>query len=390
MHDAAFSAAYHPWVDKGGDQGMKRLTIRDISKSFRSTDRAVTALDAVSLTVEPEEFFVLLGPSGCGKSTLLNSVAGLELPDTGDIKLDEKVLFSAAERRALSPRERNIAMVFQSYALYPHMTVARNIAFPLKIRRMDKTEIRRRVAENAAMLQIGHLLEAKPAELSGGQRQRVAIARALVREPELFLLDEPLSNLDAQLRSAMRNHLKVLQRRLGITTLYVTHDQIEAMTLGDRIAVMRNGHIEQAGAPDELYRQPVNAFVASFIGTPPMNLIAVAAEIDERSARLSVADRVFSCPSGNVRPAGMRGSRRGYLGIRPEHLHPCAPDCPESLAVTVTGYERMGRETIVFALWAGNDITFVTDAAHPAVGSTISLFFPVETSFCFVDDAIPP
>ncbi|MBN1575316.1 MAG: ABC transporter ATP-binding protein [Chitinispirillaceae bacterium] len=370
---------------------MKRLTVTDISKSYRLTDRTVAALAGVSLTVEPEEFFILLGPSGCGKSTLLNSIAGLELPDSGEIRLDSKVLFSAAERRVLSPRERNIAMVFQSYALYPHMTVAQNIAFPLKIRRIDKVEIRRRVEAGATMLQIGNVLAAKPAELSGGQRQRVAIARALVREPELFLLDEPLSNLDAQLRSVTRNHLKVLQNRLGITTVYVTHDQVEAMTLGDRIAVMRNGKIEQIGTPDELCQQPVNAFVASFIGTPPMNLLPVTAEIDDRSARLHVADRVVTCSSGNVRPLGTQGSRRGYLGIRPEHLHLCTADYPDSLAATVTGYERIGRETIVFATWEGNVITLIADATtHPSVGEKIYISFSAESLFCFIDDAISP
>lgn len=364
---------------------MKKLAITGITKSFRLHDRTVIALNDVSLTVEPQEFFILLGPSGCGKSTLLNSVAGLEIPESGEISLESTVLFSAARRCSLSPRERNVAMVFQSYALYPHMTVAQNIGFPLKVRRMDKKEREGKVMESAKMLQIEHLLAAKPAELSGGQRQRVAIARALVRQPELFLLDEPLSNLDAQLRSAMRNHLKVLQNRLGITTLYVTHDQIEAMTLGDRIAVMRSGKIEQIGTPDELYRKPANAFVASFIGTPPMNLLAAEMEINARCVRVRAAGEMFDCSPEKVVPSGKRGIQKGFLGIRPEHIQLCEADTPNNVAVTVTGYERMGRETVLFGKCGNGEVTLLAGTVNPSIGDTAWIYFPADRLYCFVE-----
>ncbi len=227
----------------------------------------VTAIDGVNLISEDGEFLVLLGPSGCGKTTLLRMIAGLEIPTYGEILIDNKVMTD------LPPRARNIAMVFQSYALYPHMTVFKNITFPLRPLGTKKEEIQKKVEWSAGMFRIGHLLKRKPRELSGGERQRVALARAMVREPSLFLLDEPLSNLDAKLRTAAREELKQLQKRIGITALYVTHDQVEAMGLGERIVVMNDGRVRQIGTPAEVYRKPADTFVATFLGSPPMNLI---------------------------------------------------------------------------------------------------------------------
>jgi len=242
---------------------MATVEVRGLVKRFGD----VTAVDGVNLLSEDGEFLVLLGPSGCGKTTLLRMIAGLEEPTTGDILINERVVTD------LPPRTRNIAMVFQSYALYPHMTVFKNIAFPLRPLGTTKEDIKRKVTWSAGMFGIEHLLDRKPRELSGGERQRVALARAMVREPSLFLLDEPLSNLDAKLRTSAREELQHLQKRIGITALYVTHDQVEAMGLGNRIIVMNEGKVRQIGTPAEVYRKPADTFVATFLGSPPMNLI---------------------------------------------------------------------------------------------------------------------
>jgi multiple sugar transport system ATP-binding protein len=242
---------------------MATIEVRGLVKRFGT----VPAVDGVNLLSKDGEFLVLLGPSGCGKTTLLRMIAGLETPTAGEILIDDKVM------TGLPPRVRNIAMVFQSYALYPHMTVFKNIAFPLRPLGTKKEAIKKKVAWSAGMFGIEHLLKRKPRELSGGERQRVALARAMVREPSLFLLDEPLSNLDAKLRASAREELEQLQKRIGITTLYVTHDQVEAMGLGDRIVVMSEGKVRQIGTPQEVYRQPEDTFVATFLGSPPMNLI---------------------------------------------------------------------------------------------------------------------
>jgi multiple sugar transport system ATP-binding protein len=227
----------------------------------------VRAVDGIDLTAKEGEFLVLLGPSGCGKTTLMRMIAGLEEPSAGDILINGSVVTD------LPPRARNIAMVFQSYALYPHLTIYKNIAFPLRAIGMSKDSIRKKVEWAASLFGIGHLLARKPRQLSGGERQRVALARAVVREPIAFLLDEPLSNLDAKLRNSARDELKQFQRRLGTTTIYVTHDQAEAMGLGDRIAVLNHGKVCQIGTPEEIYRRPADTFVATFIGSPPMNLV---------------------------------------------------------------------------------------------------------------------
>jgi len=242
---------------------MARVEVRGISKLFGE----VRAVDDVDLDTVEGEFLVLLGPSGCGKTTLLRMIAGIEEPTAGDILIDEKVVTN------LPPRMRNIAMVFQSYALYPHMTVYRNIAFPLRTRGVAKATIQEKVEWAAGMFGIERLLDRKPRQLSGGERQRVALARAMVREPSVFLLDEPLSNLDAILRASAREELRQFQKRVGVTTIYVTHDQVEAMGLGDRIVVMRKGKIRQVGTPLEIYHWPADTFVATFVGSPPMNLL---------------------------------------------------------------------------------------------------------------------
>jgi len=250
------------------------VEINHVSKTFYSMRRGkIEALKSIDLTVDDGTFFVLLGPSGCGKSTLLNIIAGIEKNNEGEIRIGDRLAASAEKKIYLTPRERDVAMVFQSYALYPHMTVFENIAFPLKIAKVDKQEINERVRTSAETLEIEQLLDARPAELSGGQRQRVALGRAIVRKPRVLLLDEPLSNLDALLRISMRSELKRIQRQLGVTTIYVTHDQTEAMSLGDRIAVLKDGHLQQVGTPRIIYQDPENLFVARFVGTPPMNLL---------------------------------------------------------------------------------------------------------------------
>jgi len=242
---------------------MARIEIRDVSKLFGE----VRAVEGVNLLSTEGEFLVLLGPSGCGKTTLLRMIAGIEEPTSGDIVIDGQVVTH------LPPRVRNIAMVFQSYALYPHMTVYKNIAFPLRARGMGRATIKDKVEWAAGMFGIGHLLDRKPRALSGGERQRVALARAMVREPSVFLLDEPLSNLDAILRASAREELRQFQKRVAVTTVYVTHDQVEAMGLGDRIVVMSKGSIRQVGTPAEIYQWPADTFVATFVGSPPMNLM---------------------------------------------------------------------------------------------------------------------
>ncbi|MFQ5793705.1 MAG: ABC transporter ATP-binding protein [Candidatus Bipolaricaulia bacterium] len=246
---------------------MADVQTRGLKKYFGKAPREVRAVDGVDLNVQDGELLVLLGPSGCGKTTLMRTIAGLEQPTEGEVLIGGQVV------NDLPPRLRHIAMVFQSYALYPHKTAFKNIAFPLQAERMKKEVIREKVEWAARMFSIEDLLDRKPRELSGGERQRVALARALVRDPNVFLLDEPLSNLDAKLRHAARDELKQLQREVGTTTIYVTHDQVEAMGLGDRIAVMNQGKVRQIGTPDEVYLNPADTFVATFVGSPPMNLI---------------------------------------------------------------------------------------------------------------------
>ncbi len=271
---------------------MPAVSLESVTKRFEG---GAVAVDDLTLEVDDGEFMIFVGSSGCGKTTALRMIAGLARPTTGTVRIGERVV------NDVSPKDRDIAMVFQNYALYPHMTVARNLAYPLRQRRIARAEIDRRVGEIARMLGLEDLLKRRPAQLSGGQRQRVAMGRAIVREPEVFLLDEPLSNLDAKLRVQMRAELKRLHARLGITTIYVTHDQVEAMTLGHRIAVLSEGRLQQLGTPQEVYDSPCNLFVAGFIGSPPMNLLRGRARGGPRDRRRSHA---------GARGAGRRGNRR--------------------------------------------------------------------------------
>jgi multiple sugar transport system ATP-binding protein len=285
---------------------MIPISIRDIKKDFFTIRRGtISVLKGVQLEIEAGSFFVLLGPSGCGKSTLLNIIAGIEKPSAGELWFGERLVASGDKKKFLSPRERDVAMVFQSYALYPHMTIFENIAFPLRLAKEDEEEIKKRVAQAAEILEITRLLDAKPAELSGGQRQRVALGRAIVRKPNVLLLDEPLSNLDALLRTSMRGELKQIQRRLNVTTIYVTHDQVEAMSLGDRIAVLHAGEVQQLGNPLQIYNDPANLFVAKFVGTPPINILEGA--ILEKSQR-------------ELQITKSQDIKQITLALRPEHV----------------------------------------------------------------------
>jgi multiple sugar transport system ATP-binding protein len=312
---------------------MAQIELEHVTKDFSGGVRAV---DDVSLSIGDGEFMVLVGPSGCGKSTLLRMVAGLEEVTEGRISIGDRDVTD------LAPRHRDIAMVFQSYALYPHMTVRQNLAYGLKVRRTEKAEIARRVAEVAELLGLSELLDRRPAHLSGGQRQRVAMGRAIVREPKAFLMDEPLSNLDAKLRVGMRASLAQLHSRLGVTTVYVTHDQVEAMTLGQRVAVLRDGRILQVDEPQRLYQQPRNLFVAAFIGSPAMNLVGAELDGDE------VAYGQFRTPLDRTRrPAG---GRSVVLGLRPESFEDAAfaVGTMPTIEVDVEVVEEIGSDTYVF------------------------------------------
>lgn len=281
------------------------LKISGIRKCFGKGDNTVEVLKRIDIDVAPGEFLILVGPSGCGKSTLLNIIAGLEEPTEGSISIGDRNVVG------VPPAQRDIAMVFQSYALYPTMSVAENIGFALEIRKVPKAERQARIAEVAAMLQIEHLLDRRPSQLSGGQRQRVAMGRALARNPQLFLFDEPLSNLDAKLRVEMRAEIKRLHQISGITSVYVTHDQVEAMTLGSRIAVMKGGVLQQLGTPDEIYNRPANTYVATFIGSPTMNLI---------EGRATGAGQFMVAGAQLPLTAPVNDNKAILLGLRPEHI----------------------------------------------------------------------
>jgi ABC-type sugar transport system ATPase subunit len=308
------------------------LEIRELTKSFGK----LTVLDEISFIVEEGEFCILLGPSGCGKTTLLRIIAGLEQQDRGQVRIGER------EVSGLTPKERDVSMVFQSYALYPHMSIYQNLAFPLKAKKTPKAEIERKVRDAAQLLGIDELLGRKPKELSGGQRQRAAIGRAIVRNPEMFLFDEPLSNLDAKLRANMRVELAKLHQTLQATMVYVTHDQIEAMTLGQKIVLLHQGKIQQVGTPRELYNTPANLFVATFIGSPTMNVIEGTLEATgERAVFRSRGVKLDLDASGPLRDyAGAAVT----LGIRPEALSPGREDLRARLEVV----EHVGSETILY------------------------------------------
>jgi multiple sugar transport system ATP-binding protein len=310
------------------------VTLTGVGKVYPDGTRALTDLD---LHIEPSELMVIVGPSGCGKTTLLRMTAGLEEISSGELRIGDRVVNS------VDPRERDVAMVFQNYALYPHMTVFENLAFPLRARGLKKAEIRAQVERTAGLLDVQALLRRKPRALSGGQRQRVAMGRAIVREPEVFLMDEPLSNLDAQLRGEMRAEITRLQRELAVTTLYVTHDQLEAMTMGTRIAVLRDGVLQQCDTPQTVYDDPSNVFVASFIGSPTMNLLPGRVEHDGDGLVCVLGEhRLALVTNGLPRPS----TRQVTIGIRPEHLTVATGDAP-ALRGRVSGVELLGPEQLV-------------------------------------------
>ena len=298
----------------------------------------ITVVPALDLEIRDQEFVVFVGPSGCGKSTLLRAIAGLEPIDAGDLYIGDTRV------NDVTPSERDIAMVFQDYALYPHMTVYDNMAFGLEMRSMARAEIDRRVQRAAGLLHIEPFLQRKPKALSGGQRQRVAMGRAMVRNPKVFLFDEPLSNLDAKLRGQVRTEIKALSQQLKTTMIFVTHDQIEAMTMADRIVVLKSGVVQQFGTPEDVYRTPANQFVAGFIGSPPMNFFAV--EVVGDSVRLSDGTAFVLAP---VHVAAVRRSRPGtvVLGVRPEHMDVLGPGRP-GLAATISVVEPLGSDTLLY------------------------------------------
>ena len=361
------------------------LELRNIRKTFN--DGQVVAVENFNVSINQGEFLVLVGPSGCGKSTTLRCIAGLEDPDSG------KIIIEKQDVAGQEARERDIAMVFQSYALYPHMTVRENMGYPLKVRGQTKTERDQRVKETAELLQITELLDRKPAALSGGQQQRVALGRALVREPKVFLLDEPLSNLDQKLRVRMRTELNKLHNNIGKTTVYVTHDQAEAMTLGDRIVVMNNGEIQQAAPPQEIYHRPANQFVAGFIGEPEINFFDSIVDLSSKrietdSFTLQLSDEMIESAEGHLSDGD-----RVIFGIRPEHigltsnaikLEPHDGNVTDAEVVVV---ENMGDDKHLTIQGGGDEYQAIIDGdATVSRGDTVSLVFNLERAHLFDPD----
>jgi multiple sugar transport system ATP-binding protein len=358
------------------------ITLTDIDKVYENGFQAVTGL---SLDIEDGEFLVLVGPSGCGKSTALRMIAGLESISAGELRIGDRVV------NDLEPKDRDIAMVFQSYALYPHLTVRDNIAFALKLQKVPKEEIERRVADAARTLELTENLDRRPAQLSGGQRQRVAMGRAIVRQPQAFLMDEPLSNLDAKLRVQMRAEIAKLQHELNTTTVYVTHDQIEAMTMGDRVAVMSKGSLMQVDSPQNLYDKPDNLFVAAFIGSPQMNLLRGQYQVSGSggSVRLGSANVLISQPPASL--AAYNG-RDVAVGIRPEHLVEATSGNGDLSALSgiVTVREGLGSEVIVHIEVdaKGVDTADVRDALEGGThGQVITARLPPTTKLHIDDSA---
>jgi multiple sugar transport system ATP-binding protein len=336
---------------------MSSVTIHSVRKSFGETP----ILHGIDIDIADGSFTVLVGPSGCGKSTLLRMIAGLEEITSGEIRIGNRRV------NDLPPKERDIAMVFQNYALYPHMTVERNMAFSLMLARQDRATIEQKVARAAEILALTPLLDRYPRQLSGGQRQRVAMGRAIVRDPQVFLFDEPLSNLDAKLRVAMRSEIKELHQRLKTTSIYVTHDQIEAMTMGDKIVVMKDGRIEQTGSPLELYDHPVNLFVAGFIGSPAMNFLSGTLRRADGAARVELGDGTrLDAPAS----AGGADGQPVIMGMRPEHLALADSGIPSKVVVV----EPTGADTFVACRHAGEELSVVFRERHDFTpGSTIHL-----------------
>ncbi|QTF55278.1 ABC transporter ATP-binding protein [Stutzerimonas frequens] len=357
---------------------MASLELRNVHKSYGNSQ--IATLKDIALKIDAGEFLILVGPSGCGKSTLMNCIAGLENITGGEILVDGEDISQA------SPKDRDIAMVFQSYALYPTMSVRDNIAFGLKMRKVPAAKIEEEVARVAKLLQIEPLLERKPSQLSGGQQQRVAMGRALARRPKIYLFDEPLSNLDAKLRVEMRTEIKLMHQRLKTTTVYVTHDQIEAMTLGDKVAVMKDGVIQQFGTPHEIYNDPANLFVASFIGSPPMNFVPL--RIRQRDGRwvgvLNSEQGSCELPLPITTDDGLR-DRELILGIRPEQIGLAGVGTADfSLAVDIEVVEPTGPDTlVVFTLNQVKACCRLTPDQAPRVGETLNLQFDPRKALLF-------
>ena len=342
---------------------MAAIALENVDKVYENGFHAVHNLN---LTVEDGEFLVLVGPSGCGKSTALRMIAGLETITTGRLLIDD------ADVTKLEPKDRDIAMVFQSYALYPHLTVRENIAFALKLRKMPKAEIEERVTKAATILELTNELDRKPGQLSGGQRQRVAMGRAIVRQPKVFLMDEPLSNLDAKLRVQMRAEVSRLQHALNTTTIYVTHDQIEAMTMGDRVAVLLGGVLQQVDTPQNLYDHPTNMFVGAFIGSPQMNLMSGTVRLAGGAASVSLGTQTLAVPESVVaaKPGlAAYDGRTVAVGLRPEHLEDAAlASLPDTLSGEVVVREGLGSEVV---LHIDTDIEMVSAAGVEQVSRAV-------------------
>lgn len=346
---------------------MAKVELKGIGKIY---DGGVRAVENANITIEDKEFVILVGPSGCGKSTTLRMVAGLEDISEGELYIDGELM------NDVPPKDRNIAMVFQNYALYPHMTVYDNMAFGLKIRKVDKAEIDRRVKEAARILDIAKFLERKPKALSGGQRQRVAVGRAIVRNPKVFLFDEPLSNLDAKLRVQMRAEISGLHHRLEATMIYVTHDQVEALTMGDKIVVMKDGKIQQIGSPLYLYNHPINKFVAGFIGSPPMNFISV--KIAEKNGRIVADEGSFEIYPTAEQSQALKSyiGKEVYFGIRPEDLtYAPAPAAENNMQMKVSIIEPLGAETHLYLATRTQQIVARTEPSNT---------FKIGQDVCFI------
>jgi len=355
---------------------MAQVTLENVSKKFDE----VVAVREVNLMIQDKEFVVLVGPSGCGKSTTLRMIAGLEEITAGTIKIGERVV------NDVPPKDRDIAMVFQNYALYPHMTVYDNMAFGLKLRKFPKPEIQQRVQEAAEILGIQELLSRKPRALSGGQRQRVAVGRAIVRKPQVFLFDEPLSNLDAKLRVAMRAELKKLHDRLSATVVYVTHDQVEAMTMGDRIVIMKDGLIQQVGAPLQVYAQPQNQFVAGFIGSPSMNFVPCTVTGKDGNLFFTTQGLSLPVPQARAKALAAYKDKQVTLGIRPEDMHESkAQDQGASIfEAKVEVVEPIGHEIYLDVMVGNNEIVARVSPDTPVkVGQTIKLAAVVDKLHAF-------
>ena len=372
-----------PWQRPGGSKSvsMAQVTLKNLKKVY---DNKVTAVQGVNLEIADKEFIVLVGPSGCGKSTTLRMVAGLEEISGGELYIDGKLC------NDIEPKDRDIAMVFQSYALYPHMTVYKNMAFPLQQKKMSKQAIDKKVREVAEILGITEYLDRKPKQLSGGQRQRVAIGRAIVREPKVLLMDEPLSNLDAKLRNQMRAEIIKLRQRINTTFMYVTHDQTEAMTLGDRIVIMKDGIVHQIGTPQDLFDHPANTFVAGFIGTPTMNFFdaELTRQGNAYALRVIGATIPLSAEMSAALAAKNTPAQSITLGVRPEHIQLCAAGRPDAIPVTVEVSEMMGSAIHVHCNADGKDVVIIAQALDLAKENRGGFNYGSKLHFTFPGDVV--